>query len=383
MRKNMSIVLNLMVMIVLALSACQPKTVIVEKEVKVTEVVTQVVKETVIVEGEAQVIEKEVTKVVEKMVTPTPDPDAINQGGTVIASSFSDAEILNPILSTDTASSDVETMMYNGLVGIDVYDLSVIPDLAERWDVSEDSLTFTFYLGKNVTWHDGEPFTAHDVKFTYDMILNPDVNSPRRAGLADILTPEQIEVIDDYTIRFTLSQVNASFLITKCSYGIIPEHILGGLTAAEFNAADFNTKSPIGTGPFMFREWVKDDHVALVKNPNYFRGAPNIDFWYYKVVENQTVEYAQLQTGEVDYAEVTAALWEDAQQQENLDCITFPQFGFTFYIYQLDPEKSPLFLDVRTRQALLYALDRQAMVDSVLQGLGDVAHSTMPPVSWA
>jgi peptide/nickel transport system substrate-binding protein len=269
------------------------------------------------------------------------------------------------------------------LVDIDVNDLSVVPDLANEWEVSDDNLTFTFYLRDDVTWHDGEPFTAADVKFTYDTILDTDVNSPRRSDLADILTPEQIEVIDDYTIRMTLSQIDASFLVTKCSYGIIPEHILGGLTAQEFNTAEFNTLSPIGTGPFMFREWVKDDHVALVKYPGYFGDEPNIDFWYYKIVEDQTVEYAQLQTGEVDYASVTAALWEDALKQESLDCKAYPQFGFLFYIYQLDPEKSPLFLDVRTRKALLLGLDRQAMVDSIAYGLADVAHSTIPPISWA
>jgi peptide/nickel transport system substrate-binding protein len=381
--KRTKLVFAVAAAVLLALSACQPKTVIVEKEVKVTEVVREVVKETVVVEGTPKVVEKEVTKVVESVVTATPEPTQVSSGGTVIESSFSDAEILNPLLSTDTASDDIEDMMFNGLVEIDVYNLSPVADLAEEWEVSDDNLTFTFYLRNDVTWHDGEPFTARDVKFTYDTILDPDVNSPRRADIADVLTPEEIEVLDDYTIRFTLSQVDASFLVTKCSYGIVPEHILGGLTPDEFNTAEFNTQSPVGTGPFMFREWVKDDHVALVKNPDYFNGAPNIDFWYYKIVENQTVEYAQLQTGEVDFAGVTAALWEDAQEQESLDCIAYPQFGFTFYVYQLDPEKSPLFLDVRTRQALLLALDRQAMVDSIVFGLADVAHSTVPPISWA
>ncbi len=369
--------------VLLVLTACQPQTVIVEKEVKVTEVVKEVVRETVVVEGTPKVVEKEVTKVVQSVVTATPEPTQVSSGGTVIESSFSDAEILNPLLSTDTASDDIEDMIFNGLVDIDVYSLSPMPDLAEDWEVSDDNLTFTFYLRNDVTWHDGEPFTARDVKFTYDTILDTEVNSPRRADIADVLTPDQIEVLDDYTIQFTLSQVDASFLVTKCSYGIVPEHILGGLTAEEFNTAEFNTQSPIGTGPFMFREWVKDDHVALVKNPDYFGGAPNIDFWYYKIVENQTVEYAQLQTGEVDFAGVTAALWEDAQQQESLDCVAYPQFGFTFYVYQLDENKSPLFLDVRTRQALLLALDRQAMVDSIVYGLADVAHSTVPPISWA
>lgn len=385
--KRLRIAFTLAAVALLVLSACQPQTVIVEKQVKVTEVVTQVVKETVketvVVEGTPKVVEKEVTKVVEAVVTATPEPTRVNEGGTVIESSFSDAENLNPLLWTDEASFEVGTLLYDGLVDINVSDLSVVPDLAERWEVSDDNLTFTFYLRDDVAWHDGEPFTARDVKFTYDTILNEEINSPRRAGLAGILTPEQIEVLDDHTVKFTLSQVNAAFLINECRYGIIPEHILGGLSAEEFNTAEFNTQSPIGTGPFMFREWVKDDHVALVKNPDYFKGAPNLDFWYYKVVEDQTVEYAQLQTGEVDLAEVTAALWEDAQQQEDLSCMTYPQFGFTFYIYQLDPEKTPLFLDVRTRQALLYGLDREAIVDSVLQGLGDVAHSTVPPISWA
>jgi len=154
------------------------------------------------------------------------------------------------------------------------------------------------------------------------------------------------------------------------------------MTPEEFNAADFN-QAPVGTGPFMFREWVHDDHVALIKNPNYFAGAPHLDFIYYKVVENWTVAFSQLQTGEVDFGQVTAALWEEAQETENLDCKAYPNYGFLFYVYQLDPEKSPLFLDVRTRQALLFALDRQAMADSIAMGLADVAHSTIPPISWA
>ncbi len=367
----------------LVLGACQPQTIIVEKQVPVTQIVKETVKETVVVAGTPQVVEKEVTKVIEKMITATPTPVTVNKGGTVIESTFADAEILNPILSTDQSSSDVEALLFNSLVGINPDDLTVIPELAEKWDVSADGLTFTYYLRKDVKWHDGEPFTAQDVKFTFDTILNPDVNSPRRADIADLLTPDQIVVLDDYTIRFTLSNIDATWLCCKDVYPIIPQHILGGLSAADFNAAEFNTLAPIGTGPFMFREWVKDDHIALVKNPEYFKGAPNIDFWYYKVVADQTVEYAQLQTGEVDYADIKGALWEDAQKQSYLNCKAYSQFSFTFYIYQLDPEKSPLFLDVRTRQALLYALDREALVDSVIFGLGEIAHSTVPPLSWA
>ena len=356
------------------------ETVVVEKEVPVEkEVVKEVEKEVV----KTVVVEKEVEKEVEVVVTATPEPTVVATGGTIIASTFADAEILNPILSVDTSSSEVHVMIFNSLTQTNPEDGTPMADLAESWDVSEDGLTVTFHLRKDVVWHDGEPFTAEDVKFTWDTILNPDVNSPRRSDLAELLTPEQIVVLDDYTIQMQLSQLDVTFLSEKTYYGIIPKHILGEMTAEEINAAEFNTQSPIGTGPFMFREWVKDDHVALVGNPNYFEGEPRVNFWYYKVVENQTVQYAQLQTGEIDYAGVTAALWEDALKQEDLVCKAFPTYAFNFYVYNLDPEKTPLFLDVRTRHALLYALDRQAIVDSIAQGLGEVAHSTVPPLSWA
>ena len=359
------------------------ETVIVEKEVPVEkEVVKEVEKEVV----RTVVVEKEVEKKVEVevVVTATPEPVTVSKGGTVIEGTFADAMYLNPIMHTDNASDKVCDMLYDGLTEINPDDLTSLPELAERWEVSDDSLTFTFYLRDDVTFHDGEPFTADDVKFTYEAILNEDINSIRRSDIADILTPEQIVVLDDYTIQFQLSQVDAAFLCCKTTYGIIPEHILGELTADEFNASAFNTLEPVGTGPYMFREWVKDDHVALVKNPNYFQGEPNFDFWYLKVVEDSIVEFAQLQTGEVDISEnVEASLWEEALQQEHLNCIPHSRFGFTMYTYQLDPEKTPLFLDVRTRKALLYALDRQALVDSLVFGLGRVAHSTMPELSWA
>jgi peptide/nickel transport system substrate-binding protein len=388
--KTFHLFLALTVLSALLLGACQPQTVIVEKQVPVTQIVTEVVKETVketvVVEGTPKVVEKEVTKVVEKerVVTATPDPNQVTQGGTAIFSTFADAEVLNPVLSVDNASNHVIQMMFNAMVTMSPHDLTSVPDLAESWDVSEDGKSFTFHLHKGVTWHDGEPFTAEDVKFTYETILNDKVNSPKRADLASILTPEQIVVLDDYTVQFNLSQVDAAFLCCKANYYIIPKHILGDLEPEELNSAEFNTLAPVGTGPFMFREWVKDDHVALVKNPNYFKEEPNADFWYMKVVEDATVEFAQLQTGEVDYSEnVTASLWEEALQQEHLNCETYPQFSFTFYIYNLDPEKTTLFQDVRTRRALLYAVDREALVESILFGLGTVAHSVIPGISWA
>lgn len=358
-RRVWSILFSLILLLPMVLGGCgrQPAS-----------VVEKVVKETVVVEGEPIV------------VTATPGT-TVTKGGTIIYSDFSDAETLNPILFSDNASDMVCQMIFNALVQLDAQG-NVLPDLAERWEVSSDEKTFTYYLRQDVKWQDGEPFTAADVKFTYDMILDEEVNSPRRADFVDLLDPANIVVLDDYTIQFTLNRIDAAWLCCKDIYMIIPEHILGDLAPADINTAAFNT-APVGTGPFAFEEWVKDDHIALVKNPDYFEGEPNADHWFYKVVENETVSFSQLQTGEADVSQVTAALWDQANDTESLDCTSFPRFAFLFYIYNLDPEVTPLFQDVRTRQALLYALDRQAMVDSIAFGLADVANSVVPPLSWA
>ncbi len=372
--KRTAILVVLTLLSLLVVSGCDPyRKPVVEKVVKETVVQKEVVKETVLVPS-----------------TPTPEvkpteaaPAQEATSRMVVRGDFSDAEVINPILSSDTASEWIEKMMFNGLVQTNPKDATVMPDLAESWEVSADGLTFTYKLRKNAKFHDGQPCTAKDVKFTYEMILNEAVNSPRRADFVDLLRPENIVIVDDYTIKFTLNRIDASWLCCKDIYGILPEHILGKLTPAEFNAAPFNTSAPIGTGPFMFKEWVKDDHITLVKNPDYFLGAPKIDAWSYKVVENETVAFAQLQTQESDMTAISAALWEEAQNQSHLECRAYPRFGFTFYTYNLDPEKTPFFQDVRTRQALLFALDRQAMVESIVFGLADVAHSVVPPISWA
>jgi len=371
MRNKWQAILVLTVVALMVLAGCAPKDPqVIEKVVKETVVQKEVVKETVIVEGTPEV----------KVVTATPEE---TEGGSFIYCDFSDAENLNPILYNDNASQFSINMMFNGLIQLDPKDASVIPDLAKSWDVSEDEMTITYHLRDDVTWHDGEPFTADDVRFTFQSILNPDINSPRRADFEGLLQPENIVVLDDYTIEFTLDRVDASWLCCKDAYHIIPEHILGELTPEEFNTAAFNTSEPIGTGPYTFVEWVKDDHIKLVANTDYFEGAPKADEFYFKVVENQTVAFAQLQTDEVDITEVTAALWEEAQATEGIDCKAYPEFSFLFYAYNLDPDKTPLFQDVRTRQALLLALDRQAMADSIAFGLADVAQSTVPPLSWA
>ncbi|MCW5853587.1 MAG: hypothetical protein KIT87_26210, partial [Anaerolineae bacterium] len=255
-----------------------------------------------------------------------------------------------------------------------------IPDLATKWTVSPDNLTYNFTLRDDVKFHDGQKFSADDVKFTYELMLNEKVNSPRRSSLAVI---DSINVKSPTEIEFKLKSVTADFLVSQSSYQILPKHILGSVPPEQINTHDFNTKSPIYTGPFKFKEWVKDDHITLVANPDYFLGKPKLDQYIYKVVKDANVVAAQLKTGEIDWGAFEPALLEEMQKQQNLNIKAYDQFSFTFYSYNLDPAKTPLFQDVKVRQALLYALDRDAMVKKIMFGQGSVANTSVPLISWA
>ncbi len=317
--------------------------------------------------------------------TPTTAPARAATGPTHVTSgAFADAQILNPILSKDTASGEIIDLLFSSLVVPVPPNGKISGMLASEWKVSEDGLTYTFSLRKGVKFHDGQELTADDVKFTFDSIFDPEIDSPRRSTASLALAgPDSVVVKDPYTVEFKLKQPYAPFLVNIANRGILPKHILGSLKGKDFNSADFNTKSPVGSGPYKFKEWVKDDHITLEANPDYFLGKPKIDQYIYKVVKDATVVAAQLKTGEIDFAGFEPALLEEMQKVEHLVVKKYDTFTFTFYSYQLDKSKTDLFQDKAVRQALLYALDRKAMVDSIEFGQGAVADSIFPLISWA
>lgn len=310
---------------------------------------------------------------------------AAHTGGQIIEASTGDAKTANPILSTDTTSGRIIRMMFNQVVTPDVQTTSPAPELASKWDISSDGLTYTFTMQSGVKWHDGQPFSANDVKFTYTLMLNPASKSPRTSVLKDRI--KSIDSPDDATVTFTLSKPASSFLASNMVYGIIPQHILGSVDPGALAQHDFSTGKKgvtIGTGPFMFDSWTKDDHVQMVKNPSYWKGTVNLDRYILKVVPDATAASQQLKTGESDWLQVVdPSALADLQKQSNLNVAVYDTFSFTFYTYQLDASKTPLFQDKAVRQALLYALDRQAMVDAIYFGQALVAVGTMPKLSWA
>ncbi|HLI52139.1 MAG TPA: ABC transporter substrate-binding protein [Thermomicrobiaceae bacterium] len=307
-----------------------------------------------------------------------------HQGGQVIEGTFADAETLCSILSTDTSSGACIDQMFNGVMQADPSTANPTGDMAKSWEISSDGITYTFTLDDGITWHDGQPCTTADIKFTYDLAMNPATNSPRTSELVERV--KSVAPVDDSHITFTLKQPVASFIISNMGYGILPQHILQNVAPKALAQDPFSTGKKgrtIGTGPFMFQEWVKDDHMTLNKNPKYWKGTPVLDSWIYKIVTNQTVLTQQLKTGEVDIGGIQPSDFASMQKQSNVNTYAYDGFTFTFYCYQLDPTKTTLFQDKGVRQALLYALNRAQMVKAIDFGLAQVAVGTMPVPSWA
>ncbi|HLI50496.1 MAG TPA: ABC transporter substrate-binding protein [Thermomicrobiaceae bacterium] len=309
---------------------------------------------------------------------------AKHTGGQFIWGETVDAKEVNPVVATDYESGEVMRMIYDGVMQVDVKTTTPAGLLAKSWEVSPDGLSYTFTLHDGIKFHDGTPLTANDVKFTYDLILNPATQSTSRGELAERVA--SISVADDLHVTFHMKKIAAPFLVANMTTGIVPQHILKDVPPAKIAADPFSTGQKgrtIGTGPFMFDEWIKDDHITLVKNPSYWRGTPNLDKWIYKVVPNASVLVQQLKTGELDYGSIQPSDYDDMRQQSNVVVHAYDTFNFTYYMYQLDPAKTTLFQDQAVRQALLYAIDRAAIVKSIYFGLAEVAVGTMPVISWA
>ena len=292
-------------------------------------------------------------------------------GGTLVISHLSDASTLNPLLSIDDDSFMVANQMFNSLVTFD-NDMNVVGDLAEKWEISKDGLTYTFYLYKNAKWHDGKPVTSADVKFTTEQYLTQSL--PQSAFFAPI---KKVEAPDQYTVVFRLEKPSAILMPLALAFWrgnkIIPKHLYEG---QDIFKSEYNMK-PVGSGPFVFQEWARGDRVVLVKNKDYFKkGLPYVDKIIFKVAPSSATQLAALESGEVNW--VTIAPEVEAKRLNSTKGIkvapVFTVLGLVLYIgVNL---KHPVLGNVKVRQGLLQAINRQEIIDLALGGWG------RPQKSW-
>jgi peptide/nickel transport system substrate-binding protein len=325
-------------------------------------------------------------------------PDQIVPGGIWTRAALSDATILNPILSSETASSGVWTMLFPGLIGQDHVTGEIVPEgsISESWEVSEDGLTWTFHLRDGLVWSDGDPLDAADFKFTYDAIASDNVETPRKSNVESIAS---IETPDPLTVVVTFKELKCDGL-TDLGLGLLPSHLYAD-DFSDIMENEYNTAPPVSAGPFVFQSWARDDNIVLVRNESYWEGAPHMEGMIYKVIPEPGARLAQLQSGEVDVIGVQPEQIASVDADANLLRYNFQDDGYDYIGLNLaNPENPqpgrdedgnlipqdphPILGELAVRQAIAHSLDYQTIIDQVYLGQGyQIAANVLPAVPWA
>ncbi len=290
---------------------------------------------------------------------------------TLVISQGGDPGALNPAVTTSGNTHPVTDQIFNGLIGLDEH-LNPVPELAERWTIQDDGRSYSFSLRKDVRWHDGQPLTSADVKFTFEAALLK-FHSRTRAALEGLIS--SIDTPDANTVVLRLRRPYSPLLqrLDVVEASIIPRHQYEGQDLLTGEA----TRHPVGTGPFKFVSYTPGDRVVLDRNADYFRaGVPGVDRVVFRILPNASTAVAALERGEVDY--VGSVPGPDVQRLKTTAglAVVAGQGGSGGSICQdvLIPNGArPPFNDVRVRQAFAHAIDRQFIVDRVYFGQGKPA----------
>jgi peptide/nickel transport system substrate-binding protein len=296
-------------------------------------------------------------------------------GDALVDASIGEANNLIPALASDTGSSAVVSQVYLGLVKYD-RDLNIIPDLAESFTVSEDQLTIAFQLRPNLIWGDGQPLTAQDCLFTWRLMSDPKTPTPYGEPFTQIASAQ---APDDLTFIVNYKRPLARAL-SSWSFNIMPRHLLEGRDLATSPLA----RRPVGVGPFRLKSWEAGERITLEANPNYYKGRPNLDGLITKQIPDPATQFMELKTGAIDQMNLTPDQWleaqGDAELMKNYNLYRFPDFAYSYLGFNL---QDPRLADVRVRQAIAYALDKEEIIEGVVLGLGQPANGPFKPGTWA
>lgn len=293
---------------------------------------------------------------------------------------------LNPVLSSNTTDVFIDRFMFEPLLSANEKG-DPIPMLAsqvptmENGGISKDGLTITYHLRKDVKWTDGQPVTSKDVKFSWQALMNPNNNVVSRHGYDAIAS---IDTPDDYTAIVHLKRkfspfVNTFFADSDQPYPIVPEHVLAKYP--NVNQIPFNSEPTVTDGPFRFGEWVHNDHVTLVRNDGFFMGKPGLKQVDLKIIPDENTSVNLLKTHAIDWIyQASIRTYPDLQGAKDLTTVWMRVNGY--YGIQLNTS-SPFLRDVRVRQAIAAAINKEDLVKTTAFGQETVATEDIPDFMWA
>jgi peptide/nickel transport system substrate-binding protein len=275
---------------------------------------------------------------------------------------------LDPRVGTDAQSERIGMLLFDALLHRDEH-FNLQPALAERWEIP-DPLTYVFHLRHDVRFHDGNPLTSRDVKWTFDSLLNGSIRSPKASTYRFV---ERVDVPDAWTVVFRLKEPYSPLLwnLTDGNMGIVPYGSSG----------DFG-RQPVGSGPFRFVRLLPDKEVVIERNPVYWKPAPKLERVRFAIVPDTTTRALELRKGSADVAinALSADMIVAIQQQHQLIIETAPGTIYSYLAFNL---RDPILQDVRVRQAIAYAINRGPLIHYLWRDQARPAASVLPPQHWA
>jgi peptide/nickel transport system substrate-binding protein len=306
--------------------------------------------------------------------TPSPEPKT-----TFVVGTTGDLNSANVFRQFDTTEAFVGGLMYDGLIRLSQKDYTPEPELADRWDVSDDQLTWTFHLRDGLTWSDGVPITAHDFVWTGNFIIEHDISS-----WSDGYTyTESIVAVDDQTIVWKTTR--PTLVPGLPGYNLIlPEHVWGGFTEKELKSFK-NFPDPVISGSFNLAEWKQGEYFRMEANPDYWAGAPVIDEIIFRIYNSDEAVVQALIKGAIDYTSITSpALYEAVAERPDIATAIDSAAGFYQMAFNLSEDPSsgahPAVGDPAFRWAVAHAMDKATLVDRVARGYAEPGSSPIVPL---
>jgi ABC-type transport system substrate-binding protein len=318
-----------------------------------------------------------------------PEGAAAQAGESQVSVLWDSPASLNPLYSSSGSEQQVERAMFGSLVKMSG-DLVPTPDLCESIDGSADGSVYTFKLREGLKFTDGTPLISDDVIFTLERAINPKTGSIWKGRLSGVKgaadydgtagTVEGLRAIDDRTVEVTLAAPDGAFLPNLCSFsglGILPKHVLGAVAPDALKENPFSLAPNVTAGGYAFVQYATDQYLEMKKNPNY-PGEVGLDHLFMRILTPE-VGLGQLETGEIDIMTLPVSEMEHAKGLANITVVSVPSPSMDFLALNLE---RPYLQNPQMRQAMMYAIDREGIVTSVLQGEGTVVNSSIFGPDW-